>query len=98
VNPREGCPAWCTKHDDEHGQHHVVRDAGDIRVSIRQIADPLGDKPTLYVANVPVNDPAGFIGRIDVWWMAHLMRRLGREDVAAAVEELAALVAAGVPA
>jgi len=98
VSAREGCPAWCTKHDDEHGQHYVVRDAGDIRVSIRQIADLLGDTPTLYVDNVPVNDPAGFMGRIDVWWMARLLRKLGREGAAAAVEELAALVTAGVPA
>jgi hypothetical protein len=91
--PRPGCPIWCTEHDDEYNQHcsayaylGTVTAVG-IGVALRQGAGL--PAPTLYVGNMGLDTSRGDQPR----QMASLMRRLGREDVAVAIEELAALAA-----
>lgn len=94
---RPGCPAWCTHHPDGPYQPHHVSDyrhfrvgepRGRIGVALHQIGDAA---ITLYVANVPINARRcdGMVAED----MATLMRSLGRDDIAAAIEELAALAA-----
>lgn len=101
MSAREGCPAWCTEHDDEYGQHvstYRYPDAGGPRVGVALRQGLLLEHATLYVEGLPVTVTPD---RFNVERIAHLMQRVGREDVAAAIGELAAMVtypAAPVPA
>lgn len=96
---REGCPAWCAQ-DEKHmmtdyGElHHrsenrefMTPDFWTIRVYLYQIGD---DKPLMRVGLLGLlqDDAYPCTQRED---LADLLRKLGHEDIAAAVEELAAL-------
>lgn len=88
------CPDWCTEHQDNIrvdaagnvcGCHVTSRRAGDIRVAMAMAGQT---QPRLFAGGMPFS-----LDYADS--MMFLMTRLGRRDVADAIEELAA--AAGKP-
>lgn len=86
--PREGCPAWCTEHVDQVNYHRTIRYIdGPIgrRVLVALIQQADGKYlPDLYVNAVRVDED-------HITHMRWLMSDLGCEDIAAAIDELAAL-------
>jgi hypothetical protein len=91
---RPGCPAWCTDHVDylegmgPVNKHRTIRRINgptgrSISVTLIQT---FGTKylPNLYVSGVRVNED-------HISGMRWLMSDLGHEDIAAAIDELAAL-------
>ena len=100
---REGCPAWCTHHPvrdgiANHGHHRgehrdfLTPDHWTISVYLHEI----NHGPILTVDSVPIT-LNGSPGHYQCETMARLLRKLGREDIAAAVDELAALAGGGTP-
>jgi len=98
VSGREGCPAWCTDHyRDEYASGIVVEGHAAVRVAdgpfervpvqILQSSSAQGDGTRrLYINSCCAGELR------DAGDMATLMRALGHKKIAAAVEELAALV------
>lgn len=91
--PRPGCPAWCTGHDAGfHRSRYHFCGVPNISVGVLQ-SERFDDNPTLYVDGIGV-DLLPDCAASRAATMAALMRKMGREDVAAAVDELGAAVAA----
>jgi hypothetical protein len=86
--PREGCPAWCTGHDDELRQHQTDhRFVSELGAQIGTVIfqGRFDSQPRLFVGGI-------FMELRQAPTMAQLMRDLKRSDVAAVIDELAATI------
>jgi hypothetical protein len=91
-------PAWCVRHSDGDGspvhwsevREFVQPSFYAIRVVLSQ-CDVLGTRLDINGVQVRLDACGAYPGEAKA--MAQLLRKLGHEDIAAAVEELAALAA-----